>query len=555
MARVGVMKSNLKPSNTKDLVHELELHQIELEIQNRELQESYRLLEESRNRHLDLYDRAPLGYLTFNNKGVIQECNLKAAVLLQTEILRLKGQLFQRWIHPDDRRLFSEHLFLCGRESGGVSTTTELHLLPSIGKKDVLVQLHTVSVIDPMTRVKTFRSAVVDITDRKRAEAAEAATRSKSVFLANMSHEIRTPLGAMLGFIELVKNPDLSPEKRGRYLSVVERNGAILSRLIDDILDLSKVEADCMEVEKVEFSLFSLLSETSELLDLKAKEKGLSFKVIQNSAVDRVISDPTRLKQILLNIVGNAIKFTDKGEVTITVESKKTSSGKQRLIFTVKDTGVGVALSQRNRLFQNFSQADCSTTRQFGGTGLGLVLSRKLARAMGGDVSLEKSEVQTGSSFVVSIDVEVPTSVSWEESPLGSTREKERTSQQLKGVRVLVVEDSPDNQMLIEHLLNESGAQVEFADNGKEGVASAMSHDFDLVLMDVQMPMMDGHEATRSLRDQGYAVPIIALSAHAMKEDREKSLNAGCNGHLTKPINPGLLTDTVRRYANLHFGS
>lgn len=376
-------------------------------------------------------------------------------------------------------------------------------------------------------------------------EIAEAASSSKSAFLANMSHEIRTPLGAILGFTELLRDRRLNPDQEDKYLGIIQKNGQVLGQLIDDILDLAKVEAGRLEVERIKFSLRDLMNDLVSLMNLRASEKGLSLKLeLAAGLPEEIESDPLRLRQILMNIIGNAIKFTEAGGVAVKVSHESADAG-YRIKFEVQDTGPGIPAEQRGRLFQPFSQADNSTTRKFGGTGLGLMLSRRLAEALGGDVWLDSSGAGPGAMFRISI---LAQDASFErKAPMNKT-DDEMPEGSLQGCRVLIVEDSLDNQELLEQFLAGNGAAVAFASNGREGIEKALGSEFDLVLMDIQMPVLDGYSATKELRRQGFAKPIVALSAHAMKEDREKSLSVGCDDHLVKPIDPVKLIKTVARF-------
>ncbi len=366
---------------------------------------------------------------------------------------------------------------------------------------------------------------------------AEEASKIKSLFLANMSHEIRTPLSVILGFSELMRDPDATQAERDHYAGIVKRTGDNLTTIINDILDISKVEADRLEIEKTSFSLSQLLRDMELYIKIRFDEQSVDFKMTPKGEVpDYIISDPTRLRQVLLNIVGNAMKFTKKGQVELIYYVED-----QFLTFTIRDTGIGISQEQQKRLFKSFSQGDSSIRRRYGGTGLGLILSRKLARLLGGDVSLVQTSPH-GSTFKVVI--------AFEESrpavsvvPLRLVRDRE--SLPLSGKRVLVVEDIAENQLLLRLYLNKSGAFADFASNGVEGIKKTEESKFDLVLMDMQMPVMDGYTATNELRQRGFEAPIIALTGHAMKEDREKCLKAGCNAYLTKPIDRSTLINMV----------
>lgn len=368
---------------------------------------------------------------------------------------------------------------------------------------------------------------------------AENANKTKSTFLANMSHEIRTPLNALIGFNELLRSDNLSAKERADYHNIIQRNGELLIHLIDDILDLSKVESGHLDLELLPTSVSHLISEITKFKSAKAEAKGLRFLVeIDSSVPENIITDSLRLKQILNNIIGNAIKFTTAGHVHLhfSFDAKY-----RKLKFTVSDTGIGIPENMKSKLFQPFIQADASVTRRYGGTGLGLILSKRLAQNLGGDVVLQDSKVGQGTTFVV----EISTNLSSDKPAEKAELIPEKT---LQGRKILVVEDSIDNTILIEHILKKRGAIVECADNGEIGVNKALTQNFDIVLMDVQMPVMDGYTATRILRSKHYVRPIISLTAHAMEEDRRKCLEAGADDYLTKPLRIDLLLQTLSRY-------
>lgn len=382
-------------------------------------------------------------------------------------------------------------------------------------------------------------------------EEAEKANTLKTQFLANMSHEIRTPIGAILGFTDLLKNPTNSVEENHNYMGIVERNSQQLLRLIDDILDLSKVEAGKMTIENIRFSMVEMLTDFISVMAFKAGEKGIGFKFTLDTDIpDLISSDPVRLRQVLTNVVGNALKFTDKGFVSMNV-----SYSNSILSFIVKDTGIGVSQAQEARLFQPFSQADTSTTRKFGGTGLGLVLSRRLAESLGGKLILMESKVGAGSTFKFEIAAPLlPEAKLVNASALaysGIMLGAHKTSHALDGLKILVVEDSHDNQMLISTYLKKEGAEVSLASNGQQGVDVALNEEFDLLLMDIQMPVLDGYEATKKLRQANYQKPVIALTAHAMKEERIRCLESGFTEFLTKPVQRDMLIKVVSSYASL----
>ena len=364
---------------------------------------------------------------------------------------------------------------------------------------------------------------------------AEEANQIKSLFLANMSHEIRTPIGAILGFIELLREPDIGDKEKRQYLDIISRTGEALVTIINDILDISKVEAGKLEISAEAFSLKQLLKDLHLLLKLRSDDKGIHLNFIAKDAVPEFIrTDPLRLRQILLNIIGNAIKFTRVGSVDVTYWVTD-----HYLHFAVKDSGPGIPPEVQNRLFTPFTQGDLSIRKAHGGTGLGLTLSRKLARLLNGDVRLEESRVGFGSTFLVRVAIEPATASN------KPAQARPNTENPLHGLRILLVEDAPENQILVSHLLTRSGATVQIAQNGQEALDRIAQDSFEVILMDMQMPILDGYSATVKLRTQGYTKPIIALTAHAMKDDINRCYEAGCNDVLTKPVKRHTLVESI----------
>ena len=382
-------------------------------------------------------------------------------------------------------------------------------------------------------------------------EAAEAANVAKSQFLANMSHEIRTPLNAIIGFTDLLRKSGSQCEEAERddYLETIRTSGKHLLSLINDILDLSKIEADRLEVEQVRCSPHEILSEIVSVLRVKALEKELTLDYHWNSGVPETIcSDPARFRQLLMNLVSNAIKFTTVGKVQICAQLVQDEFDPQ-LVVEVIDTGVGIPAGKFDAIFDPFVQADTSVTREFGGTGLGLTISRRIAQALGGGIGVS-SEIGKGSTFTVTIATGPLDGVRILDAPVAdgmrsSSQHPQEPVASLDGVRILVVEDGATNRKLIGLVLQRAGVQVTMAENGRIGVDLGMRNPFDLILMDMQMPVMDGYTATTLLRQQDVTVPIIALTAHAMKGDEDKCRAAGCSGYVTKPIDADLLVRTV----------
>jgi PAS domain S-box-containing protein len=407
------------------------------------------------------------------------------------------------------------------------------------------------------TDVTAFKALEARLTET--ADAAAEANKAKSAFLASISHEIRTPLNVILGFADLaLDKADLSADTKG-YISSIRRNAEQLSEFLGEILDLSKIEASRLEIEEIHFPLVPMISEVISFLDLHAREKNLDLSLEKIGPLPKLVkTDPTRLRQILTNIISNAVKFTERGFVKVGV--RMTSAPKPgiplQVEFTVTDSGIGISEERREKLFTPYTQAERSTTRQFGGTGLGLHLSKQLAQALGGDLILASSQLGQGSTFTFTVsggtfDGElIGEGKSGSGKPVTSPSAHSENHEVFEGKKILLIEDSEDNQTLIKHYLTAVGLQVDVANNGFDGLEKVDKDHYDLIVLDIQMPGMDGHQVARSLREQGFSRPIVALTAHAFKEDREKAFQNGFNEYLTKPINRVALLKTLGQRLN-----
>jgi len=391
---------------------------------------------------------------------------------------------------------------------------------------------------------------------------AEVANQSKSAFLANMSHEIRTPMTAILGFAENVSETVREPEIVDA-ISTIRRNGEYLLGLINDILDLSKIEADKVVVERIACNPCEIIAETASLMRVHAEAKGITIEFEYVSDIPEIIlTDPTRVRQTLINLIGNSIKFTEQGKVRL-ITQLVTDGDEPLMQFDVADTGIGMTSEQAAKLFQPFTQADVSTTRKFGGTGLGLTISRQLARLLGGELTLVETASGIGTRMRVTVAAGSLAGVKMLEDPLAATtlkpeaasaetaRRDDRTT--LEGARILLAEDGPDNQRLIAFILKKVGADVTIVENGELAVEAAQAalaeeRPYGVILMDMQMPVMDGYDASIMLRAQGYTRPIIALTAHAMESARQECLDAGCDDYASKPIDRKLLIEMIREH-------
>lgn len=506
-------------------------------------------------------DSSSGGFYGVDTTGITTICN--AGFLKMLGFARAEDAVGKRLhdvIHhtqPDGTHYPKEECPIYLAASKGIAGHVKDELFFRLDGSSFPVEYWTVPLIHNGTNagaVTTF----VDISERKATEEAlsrakneaERANELKSAFLANMSHEIRTPLGAMMGFADLLKDPGITVTERQSFTNILSRNGESLSVIINDILDLSKVEAGHLTLEYTDTYPDQIGADVISLLRVKANEKDLVLEYTHDEGSPAsIVADPIRVRQILLNLVGNAIKFTQFGSVILRSFACKSELGIDSLCFEVSDTGIGIPKEQHANVFEMFVQADGSMTRRFGGTGLGLSLSRHLARAMGGDITITESQEGVGSKFLVTIeDHPERRNQTTNKVARNASHPPELAEKALDGIKILVVDDSPDNQQLIWRFLTKQGAHVDSAENGYLGYRAALVGNFDLVLMDIQMPVMDGYAATLKLRESGYRKPIIALTAHAMNEVRRKALNVGYTDHLTKPINVEELIATIVKY-------
>ena len=417
------------------------------------------------------------------------------------------------------------------------------------GAEDYLVksQLNAQGLARAIRYALTRREMEAERVERLRAE---TENRSKSEFLAHLSHELRTPLTAILGYTDLLLAADEAPDKN--HLQIIKRNGRHLLSLLNDVLDLSKIEAGKLEIEHLDVHLHSFVNEICSLISVNAQDKNLRLNVLAKTALPvKIKTDPTRLRQILLNLLGNAIKFTEEGEVSLHIAEAHLRN-KTYLHFSIRDTGVGISKTDIERLFKPFTQVANTLTSRQQGTGLGLAISRQLAQCLGGNISV-KSQPGVGSVFTLYINPGNLENI--ERKPLDSRSNLDvttiSTAFSFKG-HVLVTDDLPDIRMLLGHLITSFGGRVTYASDGQEAIdlvqrKTAEGDGFDLLIMDSQMPVLDGLSATRLLRDQGYQKPILALTAASLRGERERCLAAGCDDYLSKPIDAATLLTRIQK--------
>lgn len=382
---------------------------------------------------------------------------------------------------------------------------------------------------------------------------ATKANNSKNEFMASVSHEIRTPMNAIMGFSEMLADDNLNPAQK-KHVGIIRESSKHLLELINDILDFSKIEAGKMSIETIECRVEDVLASVESMMRPAAVEQGLDFKIVRNEPIaDTIRTDPARLKQCIINLIGNAIKFTENGYVKLNILCQQ-QGGKDVILFEVEDSGIGIASDVLEHIFEPFAQADVSTTRIYGGTGLGLAITRNLAEMLGGKITV-RSVKGKGSVFSLSIPTGIANWQAAQTAVSGDKKEGDKLSASAQDVgivkmsgRVLVAEDSPTNQTLIELLLRRMGVESVIVENGRLAVEKAAVEKFDLILMDIQMPVMNGFEATRQLRRNGVQIPIVALTACAMKGDDKKCFAAGCSDYLTKPVDRKKLAQTLAKY-------
>ena len=520
---------------------EMQLQYEEVRLQNEELKSAHDQLRDSQIRYKDLYDLAPVGYCTLNADDIILKHNLYTTQLLSRQGDFLVGERLTDFIYPDDQDIYYLH---CKKlQQINISDHCEIRLIKATGDiiwvsiNQILAETHIEQAI--------FYIAISDISTTKfLQETAEAANKAKTNFLSSMSHEIRTPMNAILGFTYLLRL-NLQDPKNIEQLDKVSHSAQHLLDIINDILNLAKIEANAIELEQIPFTLLNKFNKIRIMTSDQIEAKHLNLIIEIDPQLNNLplIGDPLRLTQILLNYLTNAIKFTQQGQITLRAKIENELADSLMLKFEIQDTGIGMTKDQIAKLFNAFSQAENSTTRQFGGTGLGLTINRGLALLMGGDTGVISS-LGLGSTFWFTACVKRGTQLEPElvtQSPSAQIR---------KGASILLVEDNEINQEIACMLLEDKGLSIDIANDGCEAISMHNAKAYDLILMDMLMPIMDGLEATRCIRQltSGNSVPIIAMTANAFDDDKKHCIEAGMNGFLGKPIDPAILYSELARW-------
>jgi PAS domain S-box-containing protein len=551
-----------------DLLHELQVHQIELEMQNEALRQAHNALEASRDRYVDLYEFAPVGYLTLSPEGLIVEINLTGAEMLGKPREMLLHRGFSSLLVDEDQSRWLLALSNMTADDAALRQHRRLPLAFGLPDRRLLHVQADITVLKEIDGQPLIRLSLTDITERKQIaaelakhryhledlvrertaelaiakEAAEAANLAKGRFLANMSHEIRTPMNAIMGMANLLRRGGVTPQQADRLDKISAASEHLLG-LIDDILDLSKIDAGKFAIEEGPVALASLMGNVRSILSQRAEAKGVQLQVECSACPIMLRGDATRLQQALLNYATNAVKFSEQGTVTLRTFVQDEDADSVLLRFAVEDEGIGIAPEVLPRLFAAFEQADNSITRQYGGSGLGLAITRRLAELMGGEAGVV-STPGMGSTFWFTARLK-KTDELLPVAPVAATVAKPvdgeaQLRQRYAGRRILVVDDEPMNLEIAQMLLEGAGLQVDTAADGALAVSLAQETIYAAIFMDMQMPNVDGLEATWLIRGLPayHHTPIIAMTANAFNEDKERCAAAGMSDFLGKPFNP-----------------
>jgi PAS domain S-box-containing protein len=542
-APVGSSAAN----ESQRLLEELQIHQAELEAQNQELRDAQRQLEASRNRYADLYDFAPVGYASLDEKAVIREINLTGAAMLAIERSRLIGQPFIRYLEKGAVETFLSRFAQC-RQSRD-SATLEVRLAVK-GGGSIPAQLLCVPVEDADVQSVVYRLAITDITERKliederarllvheqmaRAEA-EDANRLKDEFLALVTHELRSPLNAINGWVKMMRDGRLGPDENDKAFATIERSCQALNRLVEELLDASRIITGKLSMEERIVDAREVIERALEAVRPAAEAKGVDLVSLNELGSVALTGDPYRLQQAVENLLSNAVKFTPAGGHVLL--DLQLSGG--RVEISVRDTGIGIAPDFLPYVFERFRQAETGTGRKYGGLGLGLAIVRHIAELHGGEVEAASGGPGRGATFTLKLPISAPEWI--RESPAASTMDfPEATADRLVGLRILTVEDEVSHRELLRITLDDYGAAVTEATSAEEALGLIENGEFDLLISDIGMPGVDGYMLIRQIRERearrGGRLPAIALTAYAQREARVRAMEADFDSYVTKPV-------------------